>query len=76
MSEQTHKSMLMLINALLIENIVTLICIIIPIVIGFTYEKFDPSLTAAGIKRICLTMPSISNPISDMIKLTCVKSYR
>jgi hypothetical protein len=53
LSESTYKLMRMLINALLIETITTIFVVSFPFGFAFLYEKFDTSLTAAAIKKIC-----------------------
>ena len=76
LSEHTYKTMRMLINALLIETISITMLIAFPFGLAFLYEKFDTSLTAAALKKICYTITSIVPLISDTIKLICVKNYR
>jgi hypothetical protein len=76
LNENTYKTMHMLINALLIETISVAMIIGFPVVLAFLYEKFDTSLTAAALKKICYTITSIVPLISDIIKLICVKNYR
>ena len=76
LNENTYKTMHMLITALLIESISMTMIITLPIGFAFLYEKFDTSLTAAAIKNICYNFVNISLPISDIIKLICVKNYR
>lgn len=76
LSESTYKTMRMLINALTLETIAMCLIILGPIIIATLYEKFDTSLTAAAVKKVCYIFPAMSMPISDVIKLICVKNYR
>lgn len=68
--------MLMLMNALLIETFSIIFFVGIPCAFSFIYEKFDQSNTAAALKRIAFNMPILLAPISDIIKLYCIRNYR
>ena len=76
LSEHTYKIMHNLINALLIETITIASIIIFPFVFAILYEKVDRSLNAAAIKKICYLISCCGLPISDVVKLICVKNYR
>ena len=66
----------MLINPLFIETISITLVMIFPFVFAILYEKVDRSLNAAAIKKICYLISCCGLPISDVVKLICVKNYR